>query len=125
MGVSQSRLARLAGTHQQHISRIEKGLVDPNLATLDAVVRALGLTLTVEAETDRAEDRLDRLRAFARFNEWERLREREVRREDGWALAGAWLRTYRRLHPADGPELRRDQAEVWKEWRRRLSRCPP
>ncbi|MFJ2162830.1 helix-turn-helix domain-containing protein [Streptomyces sp. NPDC087856] len=46
-GVSQTRLAELAGTGQASISRIESGRDLPTLALLDRIASALGCRLTV------------------------------------------------------------------------------
>lgn len=47
-GLSQSELARRAGTTQAQISLVENGGRTPRLETLRRIAEALGLTLTVE-----------------------------------------------------------------------------
>lgn len=45
-GVSQREVGKRAGVPQSHISKIENGLVDPQVTTLVELGRALGLELT-------------------------------------------------------------------------------
>ncbi|MGH3074161.1 MAG: helix-turn-helix domain-containing protein [Gaiellales bacterium] len=47
-GLTQRELARRAGTSQAMVARIERGQQSPSIATLDRLVRACGLDLTVE-----------------------------------------------------------------------------
>ena len=47
-GISQAELARRLATSQSAIARLEAGGVDPKLATLDRLSRALGADLVVE-----------------------------------------------------------------------------
>lgn len=49
-GITQAQLAKLTGLSQQHISKIEKGLVDPNYATLEKIANALGYKIAWERE---------------------------------------------------------------------------
>ncbi|MET8036708.1 helix-turn-helix transcriptional regulator [Streptomyces sp. NPDC005345] len=46
-GMSQARLAELAGTGQAAISRIESGRDQPTLALLERIASALGCRLTL------------------------------------------------------------------------------
>ncbi|MFD6825254.1 helix-turn-helix domain-containing protein [Streptomyces sp. NPDC060085] len=46
-GMSQARLAELAGTGQAAISRIESGRGQPTLALLERIASALGCRLTL------------------------------------------------------------------------------
>lgn len=46
-GLSQSALARLVGTHQPNIARLEAGAGMPKLETLDRIAEALGAELVV------------------------------------------------------------------------------
>ena len=48
--ITQKQLAKLTGLSQQHISKIEKGLVDPNYATLEKIANALGYKIAWEKE---------------------------------------------------------------------------
>lgn len=57
-GLSQTRLARRAGTSQAAISRIERGLVSPTIETLAALVAQAGDELVLDArEFDWGHDR--------------------------------------------------------------------
>lgn len=44
-GLTQAKLAELAGVHEKHISKLELGIYKPNFATLDKVLKALDLTI--------------------------------------------------------------------------------
>ncbi|MFM2141091.1 MAG: hypothetical protein RLZZ25_1356 [Gemmatimonadota bacterium] len=83
-GLSQRDLARLAGTSQSVIARIETGQVDPSWGTLDRLVRAAGGAVHLEIVATPAfdpqllddvprilalspEDRLREVGAIARF----------------------------------------------------------
>lgn len=48
--ITQKQLAKLTGLSQQHISKIENGLVDPNYATLEKIANALGYKIAWERE---------------------------------------------------------------------------
>jgi len=48
-GLGQADLARLAGTSQAAISRVERGLVSPTLETLDRLFGAMGETLSLSS----------------------------------------------------------------------------
>ena len=48
--ITQKQLAKLTGLSQQHISKIEKDLVDPNYATLKKIANALGYKIAWEKE---------------------------------------------------------------------------
>lgn len=45
LGVSQERLADMAGLHRTYVSNLERAQINPTLRTLDAVARALDLEL--------------------------------------------------------------------------------
>lgn len=47
-GLSQAQLARRAATTQNYVSRIERGVVEPSLPTLQRLLHAMGLQLRVE-----------------------------------------------------------------------------
>lgn len=49
-GLSQKQLAALSGIDQSDISKIERGVANPSVATLDRIASALGgkLTITIE-----------------------------------------------------------------------------
>jgi len=47
-GITQRELARRAGTSQAMVARIERGQQSPSIATLDRLVRACGLDLSVD-----------------------------------------------------------------------------
>ena len=46
-GLSQAQLAERIGTIQAYISRLERGLENPGLLTMDQLARALGRSLDV------------------------------------------------------------------------------
>ena len=56
-GLSQRRLAGLAGTSQATVARIESGRQAPSLVTLRRLVRACGLNLHVQVEGDEERDK--------------------------------------------------------------------
>lgn len=43
-GLSQAELARLIGTHQPAIARLEKGLTEPQLSTMQKLAEAFGVS---------------------------------------------------------------------------------
>jgi transcriptional regulator with XRE-family HTH domain len=43
--LSMTKLAQMAGTHASEISRLERGLRDPRLSTVDRLARALELSM--------------------------------------------------------------------------------
>jgi transcriptional regulator with XRE-family HTH domain len=43
-GISQAELARQSGVHAVTISRLESGLLDPALSTIEALAAALGIS---------------------------------------------------------------------------------
>lgn len=49
-GISQKQLAALSGIDQSDISKIERGIANPSVATLDRIAKALGgqLSITIE-----------------------------------------------------------------------------
>lgn len=64
-GLSQSRLARRAGTTQAVVSRIERGVASPSVATLRRLLAAMGWELDVELRRSRWQDHdPEALRAF-------------------------------------------------------------
>jgi len=52
-GLSQKQLAELSGIDQSDISKIERGVANPSVNTLDRIAKALGkkLTITIENKT--------------------------------------------------------------------------
>lgn len=56
-GVSQRELARLTGIAQPTIARIERGLVDPRIGTVERLLDACGARLSVEDVAGRGVDR--------------------------------------------------------------------
>ena len=55
-GLSQQELADRAGTSQSAIARLERGLSNPTLATLERILRAAGFTLACDLAPVDAED---------------------------------------------------------------------
>lgn len=49
-GISQKRLAELSGIDQSDISKIERGIANPSVATLDRIAKALGGQLAISIE---------------------------------------------------------------------------
>lgn len=49
-GLGQAELARRAGTTQNYISRIERGVVSPSFSTLERLMHAMGRRLVVGSE---------------------------------------------------------------------------
>lgn len=49
-GISQKKLAELSGIDQSDISKIERGIANPSVATLDRIAKALGGQLAVSIE---------------------------------------------------------------------------
>ena len=49
-GISQKQLAELSGIDQSDISKIERGVANPSVATLDRIAKALGGQLVVSIE---------------------------------------------------------------------------
>lgn len=56
--LSQRALAERASTTQSVVGRIEAGLADPNVATLERLLAAAGFGLRVELQPQRADDPL-------------------------------------------------------------------
>lgn len=48
-GISQAELARIAGTTQAHVSRVERGLVSPTIRVAESLLRATGHEMTIDA----------------------------------------------------------------------------
>lgn len=114
MGLTQARLAKLSATSQQHVSLIEKGLLEPTLATLRRILAALELRISLEPQNLAAETKC-RLEGFRRFNSWEESRPSSGRQE-AFRKAGEWALF---LRP---PQDLREKAREWKKWRQTLPR---
>lgn len=56
-GLSQRALAEQSGVPQSTVGRIEAGLVDPRVATLDKILEACGFELEVETRLGEGVDR--------------------------------------------------------------------
>lgn len=54
-GMTQTELAEKAGLKQSALSRLEHGSVPPNITTVLAVVKALGMRVTLEENNDETE----------------------------------------------------------------------
>ena len=50
-GISQKQLAALTGIDQSDISRIERGVANPSVATLERIAKAMGGQLSISIET--------------------------------------------------------------------------
>ena len=55
-GLSQSEVSRLSGIDQADISRIERGIANPSVSTLDRIAKALGGSLTISIAIPSAEE---------------------------------------------------------------------
>ena len=49
-GLDQAALARRAGTTQNYISRVERGVISPSVRTLERLMHAMGCRLVLEAD---------------------------------------------------------------------------
>ena len=54
-GMTQTELAEKAGLKQSALSRLENGRIPPNITTVLAVVKALGMRVTLEEDNDETE----------------------------------------------------------------------
>lgn len=72
-GLTQRELAARTGVAQPTIARIERGLADPRLATINRLFAACGWTLTPEPRAGAGVDR-SQIRALLRVTPIERLR---------------------------------------------------
>ncbi|MBQ2161456.1 MAG: DUF2442 domain-containing protein [Firmicutes bacterium] len=55
-GLSQCEVSRLSGIDQADISRIERGIANPSVSTLDRIAKALGGSLTISITIPSAEE---------------------------------------------------------------------
>ena len=53
-GISQTQLAELTGIDQSDISKIERGVANPSVSTLQRIAKALGGRLTITIDLPRA-----------------------------------------------------------------------
>lgn len=128
-GLSQAELARKAGISQQHVSKIERGSLQPNLGTLTRLAAGLGMGLELRpsAESSPAEALL------ARRAMWKRLAdfERKVVDPAGPAVrlvqTGELVDLFEALHGARLPDSAALDAHALgiREWRRRLAALKP
>jgi transcriptional regulator with XRE-family HTH domain len=89
-GLSQSRLARRAGTTQAVVSRIERGEASPSLDTLRRLLAAMGWELDVGLRRSRWQDHDPAaLRAFGNLTRQGRLAGVERTARDVELLRGA------------------------------------
>ena len=122
--LTQGQLARLSKTHQQHISLIEQGRIDPSLSTLSRILAAMSLTVAVESAVGGLSELRGRLDSFRKFNRWEVAEARELAPEKALELSWSLAQFYLQLHGPLTPEPWEVQAQAWRQWRERLSRCP-
>ena len=54
-GMSQKQLAALTGIDQSDISKIERGIANPSVSTLDRIAKALGGQLTIHIDVQESE----------------------------------------------------------------------
>lgn len=123
LGLSQVRLAGLAGLTQQHLSLIEHDRLQPRLVTLRRLCACLGLELVPRPQGAELWER--RLAGLRRFNAWEEAFEPEPAGvQQAFAQAGDLARL-RRAWAAGLAEDWEERAREWNEWRRRLPRQLP
>ena len=100
LDLSQRRLAMRAGTSQDAISRIERGVEAPTLERFEQLMLAMGQRLLVDVEPLESPVPADELAVSARLTPAERLRE-----AIGWNLMASQLaiageKARREGHPA-------------------------
>jgi transcriptional regulator with XRE-family HTH domain len=100
LGLSQRRLAVRAGTSQDAISRIERGVEAPTLERFEQLMLAMGQRLVLEVESLESPVPANELDVSARLTPAERLRE-----AIGWNLMASQLaiagqKARREGHPA-------------------------
>jgi transcriptional regulator with XRE-family HTH domain len=89
-GLSQSRLARRAGTTQAVVSRIERGEASPSIATLRRLLGAMGWELDAGLRRSQWQDHdPDALRAFGKRTPEQRVAGVERTLLDVGSLRGA------------------------------------
>jgi transcriptional regulator with XRE-family HTH domain len=100
LGLSQRRLAVRAGTSQDAISRIERGVEAPTLERFEQLLLAMGQRLVLDVEPLESPLPAAELAAAAQLTPDDRLREASGwnRRASQLAIAGA--RARREGHPA-------------------------
>src|ERR1044072_5015770 len=74
-GLSQRSLAVRAGTSQDAVSRIERGVESPTLERFEQLLLAMGCRPTLRVEPLESPERVDELAAAVRMTPAERLRE--------------------------------------------------
>jgi transcriptional regulator with XRE-family HTH domain len=99
-GLSQRRLAVRAGTSQDAISRIERGVEAPTLERFEQLMLAMGRRLVLDVEPLKSPVPADELAVSARLTPTERLHE-----AIGWNLMASQLaiageKARREEHPA-------------------------
>jgi transcriptional regulator with XRE-family HTH domain len=99
-GLSQRRLALRAGTSQDAISRIERGVEAPTLERFERLLLAMGQRLALDIESLESRVSTDELAASAQLTPAERLREAIGWNELASQLAIAGERARREGHPA-------------------------
>jgi transcriptional regulator with XRE-family HTH domain len=99
-GLSQRRLALRAGTSQDAISRIERGVESPTLERFAQLMLALGKWPVLEVESLKGASASDELAGAALLTPVERLREASSWNRIASQLASAGERARREGHPA-------------------------
>src|SRR5437867_470767 len=104
-GLSQRELARRSGMPQAAVSRIERGVVSPTVATLDRLLRECGWELDALRRHGEGVDRT-LIQARLRMSPAQRLRQGEIEWEEVDALRraaerGRRKRLQRPAHPED------------------------
>lgn len=99
-GISQRRLAVRAGTSQDAISRIERGVEAPTLERFEQLLLAMGQRLALDVEPLESRVSADELAASAQLTPAERLREAIGWNQLASQLAIAGERARQEGHPA-------------------------
>ena len=92
-GLTQEELSERSGVSQSLISRYERGLVEPSLATVQRLVNAAGAVMTIDVDGSRMIDttRFPTDEEAAWIEEWSRRYLHRAGEAGGMSMAGARL----------------------------------
>ena len=123
-GLTQARLAALAGTSQQHVSLIERGIAGVEVATLRGLLAALGCRLAIQDAPVAASGLPGRRARWERLAEFELASEERVAARESAARVGELAELYLKLHPGAEQPLE-EQGRALARWRSRLAQVRP